>query len=133
MRKATLKDIDFVSDMLFQMYNEVISELMSDDIQKYKELATIYIKENDVWIDNRGIFVIRDETNPVLKVKMWNGVAVYIKKEYRKTKALKDFYEVMFNNYDGIIMGYTEAKSEHNKVLMKRHKLLGYVYEMERE
>lgn len=134
MKKADEHDIKIVAQLLFDMYQEVQPTLASKEISLYFSLARKYILNNDVWLDenSNGLFIMKNESIDVLNQKLWNGVAVYIKPSHRKTKLLKSFYDFMFENYDGTIMGFTDVNSEHNKVLMKRHKLLGYVYELNR-
>jgi len=128
-----LTDKLLLATMLKEMYTELQPEA-SDNFSLYLELAENYLVNAYCFTDeaNRGMFIMRDESVSVLPNKLWNGVAVYIKPEYRKTKLLKEFYTYMFKRFEGTIMGYTEVNSEHNKVLLKRHKLLGYVYEINR-
>jgi len=134
MRLATLNDIDNLSKMLYKMYHEVNPTQAKKDTPLYLSLAEKHIENDDVWVDEdfKGFFIMRDETNEVIDQRLWNGVSVYIEPEYRKTKLLKTFYDLMFEKYDGVIMGYTDVNSEHNKVLLKRHQLLGYVYVLNR-
>lgn len=132
MRFATSNDIDKVAELLRAMYIEVSPTDTIDNLELFKQLALSYLEKAFIIIDERGFFIVQDETPIVKKTKIWNGVAVYIKPEFRKTTALRDFYNFMFNTFAGTIMGFTEANSEHNKVLLKRHKLLGYVYELYR-
>lgn len=134
MRKATSLDLKELSNMLFAMYNEIQPEIASKDTGKYLELAKKHLKEDFVYIDekNRGFFIMRDVSSPVLNRILYDGVSVYIKPEFRKSKLLKEMYDYMFESFDGVIVGYTDINSEHNDVLLKRHKLLGYVYELNR-
>ncbi len=134
MRKATIKDLHEISKMLFLMYREIQPELATKNINRYVLLAREHLEsEKDfVFIDeeNRGIFIMRDVSSIILDKKMYDGVSIYIMPEYRKTKLLKEMYEYMFKNFNGIIIGFTDVNSQHNSVLMKRHKLMGYVYEI---
>jgi len=134
MKKATREDIDLVTLMLYDMYTELFTEA-STEKPLYKQLAAKHIEDDEVLLDSkgRGFFIMRDESIEVLNKEVWNGVSVYIYPKYRKTRLLTRFYSYMFNNYSGTILGFTEVHSEHNKVLIKRHKLLGYVYQMRRE
>jgi len=134
MRKATSSDLEEISKMLHDMYNEVQPLIASQEIQKYKELTKQHFKNDFVYIDedNRSVLIMRDVSSPVLKQKLYDGVSVYIKPQYRKTKLLKEMYDFMFKNFQGTIVGYTDVNSEHNDVLIKRHKLLGYFYEIYR-
>ena len=138
MKKVTFENIgaiEEISKMLFLMYNEVQPEKASQDLDKYTTLANKHIMKDFVFIDeeNRGFFIMRDISSPVLDEKLYDGVSVYIKPEFRKTRLLKDMYEFMFKNFDGDIIGYTDINSEHNKVLTKRHQALGILYKLNRK
>jgi len=134
MKRASLEDIGIITDMLYSMYQEVNPDLAVKNKEPYQSLANKHLATDDVWLDEekKGMFIMRDESLDVLNIKIWNGVSVYIKPEFRKTNVLKRFYDFMFDNYEGTIMGYTDVNSEHNMVLKKRHKLLGRVYELNR-
>lgn len=132
MKIATLDDISTILPMLKAMYMEVTPDLVVDITSRYEDLLHSHIKKDIVIFDDRGFFIMREETLPIHKYRSWNGVSVYVKPEYRHTKALKEYYDYMFKNFYGTIYGFTDAASKHNKVLMKRHKLLGYVYEINR-
>lgn len=134
MRKATFDDIREISKMLYFMYNEVQPELASQDMKKYEILAKEHLKHDFVFIEdsNKSLLIMRDVSISVLDQKMYDGVSVYIKPKYRKTKLLKQMYSFMFKNFKGTIVGYTDINSEHNNVLVKRHKLLGFFYEINR-
>lgn len=114
------------------MYIEIDEDNIVEDRNKFLELARTHILKDIVMFDDRGLFILKDESSIVLKTKLWNGVAVYILPKYRHTKALKEYYSTMFSLVEGDIMGFTEANSTHNKVLLKRHNLLGYVYLLNR-
>ena len=135
MIQATQKHISILKELLYKMYHEVSPLLASTDKALYERQARKHLKKDTVWLDDSlmGFFIMRDESIPVLNQTLWNGVSVYIEPQYRNSKMLKNFYEFMFENYKGTIMGFTDVKSEHNKVLSKRHNLLGYVYELKRE
>lgn len=132
MQVAKLSNVDLIADMLRAMYLELDPVDTIDDWELFRSLASNYIYTANVVFDHRGFFIMKEETPIVKRTPLWNGVAVYIKPEFRKTKALKEYYTYMFENFKGSIMGFTEVNSEHNKVLLKRHKLLGYVYELHR-
>lgn len=132
MRLATIDDVTTLSLMLFKMYSEVSPTEYSNSIASYEELAKLHLTNDIVIIDHRGFFIMRNETLPVNKEPIWNGVSVYIKEEYRNTRALKDYYKYMFENFKGRIFGFTDVNSLHNKVLLKRNRLLGFVYEINR-
>lgn len=132
MRLATIDDVTTLSLMLFKMYSEVSPTEYSDDITSYVELAKLHLTNDIVILDHRGFFIMRNETLPVNKEPIWNGVSVYVRLEYRNTRALKDYYSYMFEHFKGRIFGFTDVNSLHNKVLLKRNKLLGFVYEINR-
>lgn len=129
---ATINDIEIIATYLRAMYLEVDEADTLDDLDLFRELATQYISSTIVMFNNMGFFILKDETPIVKKTKIWNGVAVYIKPEFRHTKCLQNFYITMFTLVEGDILGFTHKDSRHNKVLLKRHTLLGYVYKMER-
>ena len=133
MQRAKLSDVDIIAEYLRSMYLELDPEDTIDDWELFKSLASNYIYSSYVFWDSRGFFIVKEETPIVKRTTLWNGVAVYIKPEFRKSKALKEYYSFMFANFEGTIMGFTEVNSEHNKVLLKRHKLLGYVYGLNRQ
>jgi hypothetical protein len=87
----------------------------------------VFIDEN-----KRSLFIMRDVSSPVLNQKLYDGVSVYIKPKFRKTRLLKEMYDFMFDNFDGDIIGMTDIKSEHNEVLTKRHEILGVLYKLKR-
>lgn len=132
MKLATIENLTEVAKLLKAMYFELDSLSYKEEAIFWKELAMLHLTRDTVLINEAGLFIMRDETLPVHKEKVWNGVSVYIKPEYRHTRVLKDFYTYMFDNFKGKILGFTEVNSPHNKVLLKRHKLIGYVYVLNR-
>jgi hypothetical protein len=134
MRKATLQDLDVLSELSKKMHKELFGDLASNDIALYNDMIKKHIENNYVIIDkeNRGFFIMVDDSVPVINQVRWSGISIYILPEFRKSKLLSNMYKYMFSNFNGIIVGFTEANSEHNKVLIKRHRLLGYVYEINR-
>lgn len=133
MQRAKLSDVTLIAEYLRSMYLELDPEDTIDDRELFRLLASSYILDCHVIFDQRGCFIMKDETPRVKRTTLWNGVAVYIKPEFRKSSALREYYDFMFANFEGTIMGFTEVNSEHNKVLLKRHKLLGYVYGLNRQ
>jgi len=131
-------DIYEVAKMYKAMAKELWKDLAVDDDNVYQReilsFQTLY--KTKILVDDklRGFFIVRDETNPITpKRKIYNGIVVYIKPEYRHTKLLKEFYDVLFKLYpDGEIWGVTEYHSEHNKVLLKRHTPVAIVYKLKR-
>ena len=134
MRKATLDDLTELSKMLFIMYNEVQPDLASSDLNKYTLLAREHLEKDFVFIDEdaRSMFIVRDASIPVLEDKIYDGVSVFIHQEFRKTKLLSQMYDYMVKQFTATIIGCTDVKSQHNKVLMKRHNLVGYTYVLNR-
>jgi hypothetical protein len=134
MKKATLTDCNSIAQMLYKMYNELQPELSSKDIDDYISLAKKHITDDFVYIEEseKGMYIVRDVSSTVINKKIYDGVSVYIEKEFRKSRILSDMYAHMFKTFTGTIIGFTEYNSEHNNVLIKRHKLLGYVYELNR-
>lgn len=133
MTQATENDVDIIASYLRHMYLELDEEDTIDCLNLFRQLALSYISSSIVMFNNKGFFILKDETTIVKKTKIWNGISVYIKPEFRHTKCLSEFYKIMFSLVDGTIMGFTEINSTHNKILLKRHSLLGYVYKMERK
>lgn len=129
-RKATDKDFNSLLTMIYDMYHEVQPSLATNDIEKYKQLLNNHFKNDIILIDDkeRSFFIMRDESSIVLNQKIWNGVSVYIKPQYRKSRILLDMYKYMFENFKGTIIGFTDVNSEHNKVLQRKNKILGTVY-----
>lgn len=131
-KQATLQDLPLVSELLLAMYMELYDSTELK-LQEFTNLAKQHILESVVLIyEEKAFFIMQDKTPCVLRTKMWSGISVYIKPQYRHSRILKELYEFMFSNFEGTIMGYTEVNSAHNKVLLKRHKLLGFVYELNR-
>jgi len=131
-RVATKNDTSLVASLLLAMYCEVKSKdnLLLD---QFESLAIKHIEEDEVWLyADKALYIMRDDTPCVERTKLWNGVSVYIAPELRGSTVLAKLYKHMFEHYEGTIMGFTEVNSLHNRVLLKRHKLLGFVYEMRR-
>ena len=132
---ATEEYLPELAQMYRDMYLELMPEQCKKDIQSYIDRMKYFIKNYDVWVDTqlRGFFAIKEITDPITPNKiLYDGMSVYIKPEYRKTKLLYYFYNCMFDNYKGDIIGFVAPNSEHLKVLKKRHKLLGFNYILER-
>jgi len=130
-RKANVSDLSLVASMLYAMYMELMPDVCSNRLSDYTDEALKYLIEHDVLIDDkaRGMFVVKDVYNPLTpSVKQWFGLVVYIKPEFRKTRVLKTFYDYLFENYKGNILGLTEINSEHIKVLDKRHTCTAKMY-----
>lgn len=133
MEVIRLENSLILATMLKAMYKELFNDA-SDDIKLYIDIAEKHIKEDYVFSNPcyNGFYIMKDITIPVLPTKRWDGVAVYIKPEKRNTKLLNMFYDHMFSNFEGDIIGFVEPESNHLKVLQKRHALLGYVYKLNR-
>lgn len=132
--EATSQNTLELSKMLYEMYNEVQPLKATKDIKKYEKLLQEHLENDLVFIDskNRGFFIMRDISIPVIDEVMWEGVSVYIKPEFRKTKLLSKMYKYMFKNFIGDIIGFTDYNSNHNEILQKRHDILGIVYILNR-
>lgn len=127
--------VNIVASMLYAMYHEIRPEDCSTDPADYQRVAESYILEYDVYIEaeGKGIFVMRNENDPLTpKVIQWFGLVVYIKPEYRHGRLLKTFYDYLFANYEGTILGLTESNSQHIKVLDKRHTCIAKLYRLDR-
>ena len=132
MQRANISDVHKLANMLKAMYQE-ISPLASNEDKKYEQLAEKHIKEDYVYLlDDKAFYIVKDVSVPVIDRKMWDGVSVYIKPEYRKGRALSSMYKHMFKTFDGDIIGMVEPNSEHLPVVAKRHTLVGYLYKMNR-
>ena len=133
-RVANYDDYADLAEMLRAMTKELWPEYASDDIKVYEKAVTnhLFDTRDTVYLDDRGFFIVRDETEAITpKRKIYNGIRLYIKPEYRKTSALADYYKQLFRDFkDGEIWGMTEAHSDHIRVLDKRHELVGKVYKL---
>jgi len=133
--KAQYKDLEELSLMLKDMAKELWGDLASDDERVYIDTILEHFNnpKDTIYIERgKGFYIVKDETEPITpKRKILNGIRVYVKPEFRKTKVLKNFYDELFNNYpDYEIWGITEWHSEHNKVLLKRHTPVAIVYKL---
>ena len=127
--------IAIVASMLYAMYHEMRPDECSKDESDYLKVAEDYLLAYDVIIETegKGIFIMRNENDPLTpNVIQWFGLVVYIKPNYRKGKLLKLFYDYLFANYEGNILGVTEINSEHIKVLDKRHTCVAKLYRLTR-
>jgi len=137
-KQATEKDIPFLATMLAEMYHEVFPAHYSTDLNTYVSTIVEHFNnpKDTIYIDSqyRGFFIIRDETESIAPTLIrYNGIRVYIKKEYRKGRLLTEFYARLFEDFpDGAILGSTEIDSEHIAVLDKRHELIAKVYKLKR-
>ena len=136
--KDAVDDVESLADMLQDMTRELWPEYANPDLNVYRReiMKHLWSNKDKIFIDDeyKGFFIVRDETEPMTpKRKILNGLRVYIKPEYRKSRLLKQFYDTMFNEYpDYEIWGLTEYHSEHNKVLLKRHEPVAIVYKLKR-
>jgi len=127
------KKVLLIASLLFNMYNEVDINNSSKNIEDYKNLALSHIDKDFVFLySNKALFIMRDVTSPVINKKLWDGVSVYIKPEYRNTKILSKLYKYMFANFEGTIIGFVNAGSNHEEIVKKRNKKLGCIYELNR-
>ena len=137
-RLATQKDKDELALMLLAMYVELFQEEASynmavyqDEIQKHLDNPRDYIYVDE---DYKGFFVVRDETEAMTpNLHRYNGIRVFIAKQYRRSPLLALFYSHLFHDFpDGDILGMTEINSDHIPVLDKRHELIAKVYKLKR-
>ncbi len=136
-RKAEIKDLSELSSMLEAMYCGLFGDLATKDELAYRTMMMEYLTDpkTTVYISSgKGFFIVRDETEAVTPtLEVYNGIAVYINPEHRKTSLLAHFYKRLFKDYPtGYIIGRTEINSEHIAVLDKRHTLISQVYRIER-
>jgi hypothetical protein len=136
-REIKIEDIKIVAVMLRAMYLEVFgyTEALTD-LELYEDEIVKCMADNTqtILVDDslRGFFIVQDISEPMLKTKRYQGTRVYIHPKHRKGKLLKEFYDYLFENFDGIILGNTEITSEHIKVMDKRHELVSKVYKLRR-
>ncbi len=137
-RLAKDKDLHSLSMMFLAMYVEVFGDEASLDARVYQEVMKAHLDDprDSVFLDDkfRGFFIVRDETEPMTpNMHRYNGIRVYIAKQYRKSPLLSVFYQHLFQEFpDGDILGVTEINSEHIAVLDKRHELIAKVYKLNR-
>ncbi len=137
-RLATKKDKEKLALMLLAMYVELFPEEATYDMGVYLNEIQNHLDNPKDYIyidnDNRGFFVVRDETEPMTpNLHRFNGIRVFIMKEYRKSPLLALFYSHLFHDFpNGDILGMTEINSEHIPVLDKRHELIAKVYKLKR-
>lgn len=135
---ASQADEPVLTDMLHTMTIELWPKVASTNLMDYRKDIEKYLNDPMVTIlmddDDKGFVILRDETEDIVPGrKILNGLKVYIKPEYRKSRVLKEFYDEMFSMFpDYEIWGLTEWHSEHNKVLLKRHEPVAIVYKLKR-
>jgi len=136
--KAEKEHIPILALMLLAMYKELFPLDASSNTDDYvSQIVEHFNDPRDViYLDDkfRGFFVVRDETEKIAPtLHRYNGIRIYIKKEYRKGRLLAEFYARLFKDYpDGDILGVTEINSEHIAVLDKRHERVANVYKLRR-
>lgn len=135
-REANIKDLVHISEMMIDLYKELMPDHYSKDIKVYMTAVLEHLqnKKDTVYVADHGFFIVRDETEPMAPtMKRFNGIRVYIQPEHRHTSLLARFYDRLFKDFpEGHIMGITEINSEHIKVLDKRHELVAKVYRLNR-
>ena len=137
-RKAQERDLDRLAHMLRDMMKELYGEAASEDIADYRAVIDGHMVDDrdTIYVDNdyKGFFIVRDETESIVPGrKIYNGMRVYIRPEYRKTRLLKRFYDRLFTDFpQGEIWGMTEIHSEHIPVMDKRHECVAKVYKLRR-
>jgi len=137
--EAKQEHIPHIAVMLHSMYNELFPAYAMQDINIYiNEVVKHFNDSRDtVYVDDklRGFFIVRDETEALAPTMLrYNGLRVYIQKEYRKTRLLAEFYAKLFEDFPiGDIIGVTEIDSEHIAVLDKRHTRIANMYKLSRK
>ena len=137
-RRASTTDTEVLASMLRDMMLELFGTCAENDIMCYNKMISDHFKnkKDTIYIDSdhKGFFIVRDETEICVPGrKIYNGVRVYIKPEYRKTRLLKRFYDRLYQDFlDGEIWGLTEINSEHIPVMDKRHECVAKVYKLRR-
>ena len=137
-RKANIDDVLALASMMHKMYIEVYPDYAVEDSTPYivEVVKCIYDPKQTIFIedDMKGFFIVVDETEAMTpELKVYNGTRVYIQKECRNGRVLKEFYDTIFDKYpDGDILGLTVITSEHIKVLDKRHTRVANLYKLKR-
>ncbi len=136
-RKATIKDLDELSTMLYALYKEIVPDYATHDMGVYRTTIIQHLNNKKEYVfieEGRGFLVLRDETEPMApEMYRYNWMRVYIKPKYRYTKLLAKFYKFIFKEFPkGDILGATEMNSPHIKVLDKRHECIAKVYKLNR-
>jgi len=123
------QELLLVATMLMAMYEEVSPDTMSQDIHDYVMYLETY---THAYFDHRGFILVKDITPKLLTgmTTLWDGEAVYILPEYRKTRALREYYNFLFDTFQGDVIGMVHPDSEHNSVVSKRGELVGTVYKV---
>ena len=129
----TIDQVEVASRLLRDMYIEVYGEECSTDILDYKR----YLHNYDhayIGKDNECLLLMKDITPKLVNCeKRWDGEAVYIIPERRKSRTLSMMYAFMFDNFEGEVAGMIHPDSEHNAVVAKRGKYIGSVYSFNKE
>jgi len=135
-RIANVSDLSELSEMLYELYKELMPEHYSQDTFVYRQCIMEHILDSrdTVYIHDNGFFIVRDETEPMApSLNRYNGIRVYIKPEHRRSSLLAKFYKRLFQDFpDGDILGMTEIGSDHIEVLAKRHELIAHLYKLKR-
>ncbi len=119
-------DLDYVAGMLMDAHNEIDSLKYSSEVFKYMR----YLKDcNHVYHDKRGFFIVTEAPQPLVIGTPINyvGEMVYIRPEFRKTKALSEYYDFMFDTFDGDFIAIAQS-DEKDKIMGKRAEFVGNLY-----
>ncbi len=125
-----LESLDYVSNMLMDAHNEMDPLKFSAEVFKYMR----YLKDcKHVYHDERGFFIVSESPQPLVLGTPMNyvGEMVYIRPEFRKTKALSEYYGFMFDTFDGDFIAIAQS-SEKDKIMGKRAEYIGKLYKFNR-
>ncbi len=118
-----------LKDMYVEVYGDNCSKNDSEYLDYIMDHPNVFIGEN-----NDCLLLVKDATPTLLlEGKLWDGEAVYIVPEKRKSKLLYAMYQFMFDTFEGSIVGMVSPGSEHDSVVAKRGKLLGTMYTFNKE
>ena len=104
-----------------------------DEIEPYIDYMLFKLKIGAIiyYIPMKGFIMLDHATDMLLKEphKSYFMMShIFIKPEFRKTRAYAALFYRMLKEIDGQIIGLTYKNSEHNAVLQKRYKVLGTIY-----
>lgn len=130
----TIDQVSVAARLLRDMYIELHGDDCSTDILDYRRYIHnyehVYIGDND-----ECLLLLKDITPKLLPIttKLWDGEAVYIIPEKRRSRTLAMMYKFMFDNFEGEVVGMVHPDSLHNEVVAKRGNYVGTVYSFNKE
>ncbi len=119
-------DVEHVAEMLMDAHTE------QDDLKYSCELLNYfsYVKTlKHVFFDERGFFIVSEVPQPLVIGTPTNyvGEMVYVRPEFRKTKALSEYYDLMFDTFDGDFIAIAQSDTM-DKLMGKRAEYVGTLY-----